>query len=236
MANLSISQPYPAVNLWQMKEKMDMFSLVYQDEFVSSQIKIPSDTLSQYPAFDIYYVYGFSSRTYIYFLTLQLDTQLTQVDATGEKFFTSKIVRMCSNDTEFYSYIEFPLGCTKDGVEYQLVQAAYKHRPGRFWPRLSASLRMKMSCLWSSPRVRRTGLTHREKQCFASSLCTRSTWPCERGSSLVTAGKESCLCHGCSTRNWLVLIRWVNFCSGSVLLQVFVIMILPSMLLSFTYR
>lgn len=113
------------------EEKMDMFSLVYQDEFVSSQIKIPSDTLSQYPAFDIYYVYGFSSRTYIYFLTLQLDTQLTQVDATGEKFFTSKIVRMCSNDTEFYSYVEFPLGCTKDGVEYRLVQAAYKHRPGK---------------------------------------------------------------------------------------------------------
>nr|XP_023682466.1 plexin-A3 [Paramormyrops kingsleyae] len=117
------------------EENVSMFSLVYQDEFVSSQIKIPSDTLSLYPAFDIYYVYGFSSRTYIYFLTLQLDTQLTQMDATGEKFFTSKIVRMCSNDTEFYSYVEFPLGCTKDGVEYRLVQAAYKHRPGRMLAR-----------------------------------------------------------------------------------------------------
>nr|XP_046252530.1 plexin A3 isoform X2 [Scatophagus argus] len=113
------------------EESAHMFSLVYQDEFVSSQIKIPSDTLSLYPAFDIYYVYGFSSRTYVYFLTLQLDTQLTQMDAGGEKFFTSKIVRMCSNDTEFYSYVEFPLGCTKDGVEYRLVQAAYKQKPGR---------------------------------------------------------------------------------------------------------
>uniref|UniRef100_A0AAR2LBR8 Sema domain-containing protein n=1 Tax=Pygocentrus nattereri TaxID=42514 RepID=A0AAR2LBR8_PYGNA len=113
------------------EDSVSMFSLVYQDEFVSSQIKIPSDTLSLYPAFDIYYVYGFSSRSYIYFLTLQLDTQLTQMDASGEKFFTSKIVRMCSNDTEFYSYVEFPLGCTKDGAEYRLVQAAYKHRPGK---------------------------------------------------------------------------------------------------------
>ncbi|KAM6976873.1 plexin A3-like [Aplochiton taeniatus] len=113
------------------EESVNMFSLVYQDEFVSSQIKIPSDTLSLFPAFDIYYVYGFSSRTYIYFLTLQLDTQLTQMDAAGEKFFTSKIVRMCSNDTEFYSYVEFPMGCTKDGVEYRLVQAAYKQKPGR---------------------------------------------------------------------------------------------------------
>ncbi|XP_015249443.1 PREDICTED: plexin A3-like [Cyprinodon variegatus] len=113
------------------EESDHMFLLVYQDEFVSSQIKIPSDTLSTYPAFDIYYVYGFSSRTYVYFLTLQLDTQLTQMDAGGEKFFTSKIVRICSNDTEFYSYVEFPLGCTKDGVEYRLVQAAYKQKPGR---------------------------------------------------------------------------------------------------------
>lgn len=113
------------------EESVNMFSLLYQDEFVSSQVKIPSDTLSLYPAFDIYYVYGFASRTYVYFLTLQLDTQLTQMDAGGEKFFTSKIVRMCSNDTEFYSYVEFPLGCTKDGVEYRLVQAAYKHKPGR---------------------------------------------------------------------------------------------------------
>ncbi|XP_039655380.1 plexin A3 [Perca fluviatilis] len=113
------------------EESVNMFSLVYQDEFVSSQIKIPSDTLSLYPAFDIYYVYGFSSRSYVYFLTLQLDTQLTQMDAGGEKFFTSKIVRMCSNDTEFYSYVEFPLGCTKDGVEYRLVQAAYRQKPGR---------------------------------------------------------------------------------------------------------
>lgn len=113
------------------EESVDMFSLVYQDEFVSSQIKIPSDTLSLYPAFDIYYVYGFSSRTYVYFLTLQLDTQLTQMDAGGENFFTSKIVRMCSDDTEFYSYVEFPLGCTKDGIEYRLVQAAYKQKPGR---------------------------------------------------------------------------------------------------------
>ncbi|XP_076852408.1 plexin A3-like [Brachyhypopomus gauderio] len=112
------------------EESVSMFSLVFQDGFISSQIKIPSDTLSLYPAFDVYYVYGFSSGTYVYFLTLQLDTQLTQMDTTGEKFFTSKIVRMCANDTEFYSYVEFPLGCTKDGVEYRLVQAAYKQRPG----------------------------------------------------------------------------------------------------------
>ncbi|XP_012668650.1 plexin-A3 isoform X3 [Otolemur garnettii] len=112
------------------EDSADMFSLVYQDEFVSSQIKIPSDTLSLYPAFDIYYVYGFVSASFVYFLTLQLDTQQTLLDTAGEKFFTSKIVRMCAGDSEFYSYVEFPIGCSWHGVEYRLVQSAHLAKPG----------------------------------------------------------------------------------------------------------
>uniref|UniRef100_A0A3P8YNQ3 Plexin-A1 n=1 Tax=Esox lucius TaxID=8010 RepID=A0A3P8YNQ3_ESOLU len=112
------------------EENADMFSFVYQDEFVSSQLKIPSDTLSKFPAFDIYYIYGFSSEQFVYYLTMQLDTQLTSPDASGEQFFTSKIVRLCVDDPKFYSYVEFPIGCTKDGVEYRLVQDAYLSRPG----------------------------------------------------------------------------------------------------------
>lgn len=103
---------------------------MYQDEFVSSQIKIPSDTLSLYPAFDIYYIYGFVSASFVYFLTLQLDTQQTLLDTAGEKFFTSKIVRMCAGDSEFYSYVEFPIGCSWRGVEYRLVQSAHLAKPG----------------------------------------------------------------------------------------------------------
>ncbi|KAJ8359303.1 hypothetical protein SKAU_G00158280 [Synaphobranchus kaupii] len=113
------------------EENADMFSFVYQDEFVSSQLKIPSDTLSKFPAFDIYYVYSFSSEQFVYYLTLQLDTQLTSPDASGEQFFTSKIVRLCVDDPKFYSYVEFPIGCTKDGVEYRLIQDAFLSRPGR---------------------------------------------------------------------------------------------------------
>lgn len=119
----------------------EMFSLVYQDEFVSSQIKVPSDTLSLYPAFDIYYVSAFVSGGFVYFLTLQLDTAQTPLEpaggpsgpgvAGGERFFSSKIVRLCANDTEFYSYVEFPLGCSKDSVEYRLVQAAQLAKAGR---------------------------------------------------------------------------------------------------------
>uniref|UniRef100_A0A8C5H3F0 Plexin-A1 n=1 Tax=Gouania willdenowi TaxID=441366 RepID=A0A8C5H3F0_GOUWI len=119
------------------EENADMFSFVYQDEFVSSQLKIPSDTLSKFPAFDIYYIYGFNSEQFVYYLTLQLDTQLTSPDASSEQFFTSKIVRLCVDDPKFYSYVEFPIGCTKDGVEFRLVQDAYLARPGS---RLARSL------------------------------------------------------------------------------------------------
>ncbi|XP_052415262.1 plexin-A1b [Carassius gibelio] len=113
------------------EEDADMFSFVHQDEFVSSQLKIPSDTLSKFPTFDIYYIYSFSSEQFVYYLTLQLDTQLTSPDASGEQFFTSKIVRLCIDDPRFYSYVEFPIGCTKDGVEYRLIQDAYLAKPGK---------------------------------------------------------------------------------------------------------
>ncbi|KAG7280817.1 hypothetical protein CRUP_010799, partial [Coryphaenoides rupestris] len=112
------------------EENADMFSFVYQDEFVSSQLKIPSDTLSKFPAFDIYYVHGFHSEQFVYYLTLQLDTQLTSPDASAERFYTSKIVRLCVDDPKFYSYVEFPVGCTAGGAEYRLVQDAYVARPG----------------------------------------------------------------------------------------------------------
>uniref|UniRef100_A0A8C9Q939 Sema domain-containing protein n=1 Tax=Spermophilus dauricus TaxID=99837 RepID=A0A8C9Q939_SPEDA len=112
------------------EEDADMFSFVYQDEFVSSQLKIPSDTLSKFPAFDIYYVYSFRSEQFVYYLTLQLDTQLTSPDTAGEHFFTSKIVRLCVDDPKFYSYVEFPIGCQQAGVEYRLVQDAYLSWPG----------------------------------------------------------------------------------------------------------
>ncbi|XP_030313990.1 plexin-A1 [Calypte anna] len=113
------------------EENAEMFGFVYQDEFVSSQLKIPSDTLSKFPTFDIYYIYSFSSEQFVYYLTLQLDTQLTSPDSTGEQFFTSKIVRLCVDDPKFYSYVEFPIGCVQDSIEYRLIQDAYLTKPGK---------------------------------------------------------------------------------------------------------
>ncbi|XP_038150741.1 plexin-A1-like isoform X1 [Cyprinodon tularosa] len=149
------------------EENADMFSFVYQDEFVSSQLKIPSDTLSKFPAFDIYYIYGFNSEQFVYYLTLQLDTQLTSPDANSEQFFTSKIVRLCVDDPKFYSYVEFPIGCTKDGVEYRLVQDAYLARPGSRLAR-SLGIREHEEVLFT---VFAQGQKNREKPPKESALC-----------------------------------------------------------------
>uniref|UniRef100_A0A7N8YC87 Plexin-A1 n=1 Tax=Mastacembelus armatus TaxID=205130 RepID=A0A7N8YC87_9TELE len=55
----------------------------------------------------------------------------TPIDGKSEYFPTLSSLRLCVDDPKFYSYVEFPIGCTKDGVEYRLVQDAFLARPGR---------------------------------------------------------------------------------------------------------
>uniref|UniRef100_A0A673J7F5 Plexin-A4-like n=1 Tax=Sinocyclocheilus rhinocerous TaxID=307959 RepID=A0A673J7F5_9TELE len=50
--------------------------------------------------------------------------------AGREQVYTSKLVRLCKDDTAFNSYVEVPLGCVKGGVEYRLLQAAYLSKAG----------------------------------------------------------------------------------------------------------
>ncbi|KAL2102653.1 hypothetical protein ACEWY4_001821 [Coilia grayii] len=115
-------------------EEDGMFAYVFHDEFVASMIKIPSDTFTVVPDFDIYYVYGFSSGNFVYFLTLQPEMGGASVagsSAAGrEQVYTSKLVRLCKDDRAFNSYVEVPLGCVKGGVEYRLLQAAYLSKAG----------------------------------------------------------------------------------------------------------
>ncbi|XP_061107198.1 plexin-A4 [Conger conger] len=113
-------------------EEEGMFAYVFHDEFVASMIKIPSDTFTVVPDFDIYYVYGFGSGSFVYFLTLQpeMGGPATGSSAAREQVYTSKLVRLCKDDTAFNSYVEVPLGCVKGGVEYRLLQAAYLSKAG----------------------------------------------------------------------------------------------------------
>ncbi|XP_008317315.1 plexin-A2 [Cynoglossus semilaevis] len=121
-------------------ESSAMLDYELHTDFVSSLIKIPSDTLALVSHFDIYYVYGFASGSFVYFLTVQPETPENGMSSTGstsDLFYTSRIVRLCKDDHKFHSYVSLPIGCVKNGIEYRLLQAAYLGKPGRV---LAASL------------------------------------------------------------------------------------------------
>lgn len=77
--------------------------------------------------YPINYVYGFASEGFSYFIT-------TQMKHTNSGPFISKLVRVCHDDGNYYSYTEIPLECNSDwqeGVQHNLVQAAYVGKAGR---------------------------------------------------------------------------------------------------------
>ena len=76
--------------------------------------------------YPINYVYGFSSEGFSYFLT-------TQMKQTTPSPFHSKLVRVCHDDRDYYSYTEIPIECISGGnpsKDYNLVQAAFVGKPG----------------------------------------------------------------------------------------------------------
>ncbi|XP_026681797.1 plexin A3-like, partial [Diaphorina citri] len=73
----------------------------------------------------INYVYGFSSEGFSYFLTTQLKSNI------GTSFYISKLVRICHDDSNYYSYTEIPITCNSNsGKQYNLVQAGFVGKPG----------------------------------------------------------------------------------------------------------
>ncbi|KAG8002444.1 Plexin-A2 [Nibea albiflora] len=75
-------------------ESSAMLDYELHTDFVSSLIKIPSDTLALVSHFDIYYVYGFASGSFVYFLTVQPETpenSMSSSGSTSDLFYTSRI-------------------------------------------------------------------------------------------------------------------------------------------------
>ncbi|XP_039617291.1 plexin-A4 [Polypterus senegalus] len=145
-----------------------MFAYVFHDEFVASMIKIPSDTFTIIPDFDIYYIYGFSSGNFVYFMTLQPEMTSPPGSTTKEQVYTSKLVRLCKDDTAFNSYVEVPIGCVKNGVEYRLLQAAYLSKAGAI---LAKSLKINaeddiLYTIFSKGQKRRTKTPEESALCI----------------------------------------------------------------------
>uniref|UniRef100_A0ACB8F604 Plexin-A2 n=1 Tax=Sphaerodactylus townsendi TaxID=933632 RepID=A0ACB8F604_9SAUR len=113
-------------------ESSAMLDYELHSDFVSSLIKIPSDTLALVSHFDIFYVYGFASGNFVYFLTVQPETpEGVSINSASDLFYTSRIVRLCKDDPKFHSYVSLPFGCVKGDVEYRLLQAAFLSKPGQ---------------------------------------------------------------------------------------------------------
>ncbi|KAL8603495.1 hypothetical protein ACOMHN_038636 [Nucella lapillus] len=90
---------------------------------MSSSIYLKSE-ISSY--FLIRYVTGFSYRGFSYFLTVQNDS----VEDRADNRRVSKIVQICQDDSNFFSYADIPVTCTKDGVDYNVLEAAQIISPG----------------------------------------------------------------------------------------------------------
>uniref|UniRef100_A0A914ID92 Sema domain-containing protein n=1 Tax=Globodera rostochiensis TaxID=31243 RepID=A0A914ID92_GLORO len=88
------------------------------------------------PFFKIDYVGGFEANGFAYFATRQ-PKYTPQPDPQP---IISKLVRVCTQDPNFYSYTEAPLECEWGGSSYNLLQAVHVGHPGFD---LAASLRLK---------------------------------------------------------------------------------------------
>ncbi|XP_067128995.1 plexin-A2 isoform X2 [Centruroides vittatus] len=100
----------------------NMFATAHTGVTTGTKVTVNSMSREIYP---ITYIYGFSSKGFSYFVTVQ------KKYTTPPKPFISKLVRICQEDVHYYSYTEVPLVCrAPDDTDYNLAQAAYVGRPG----------------------------------------------------------------------------------------------------------
>lgn len=100
----------------------EMFQIAKMEVTTGTRIFVNSLSRDRYP---IHYVYGFSSEGFSYFLTTQMK------ESVKDSPYISKLVRVCQDDRDYYSYTEIPMECTaENGTRYNLIQAAYVDKPG----------------------------------------------------------------------------------------------------------
>ena len=75
----------------------------------------------------VYFKGGFHLNEFVYFVT----DQKFQVDKSGQTSkYTSKLMRLCQKDQDFWSYTDVVLECKKNGTTYNLVQNINVFEPG----------------------------------------------------------------------------------------------------------
>jgi len=105
-------------------QKEKMFQIAASHEVSGTRMFINNYARETYP---IKYVYGFSSERFSYFLSYQPKNS----HQSQSRDYISKLVRICQDDSSYYSYTEIPIECVgKDGTKYNSVQAGYVGKPG----------------------------------------------------------------------------------------------------------
>ena len=100
-----------------------LFEIAETQVTTGTRMHVNSLARERYP---INYMYGFSSEGFSYFLT-------TQKKQTGPYPYLSKLVRICHNDHDYYSYTEIPIECIsgdEPSMNYNLIQGAYVGKAG----------------------------------------------------------------------------------------------------------
>ena len=91
-------------------------------------------TFSAAAIYNVNYIAGFSIQGFSYFLTQQPATyNLSSTSGPPPSVppqVISKIVQVCQNDRNYDSYVEMPIKCKNDEVDYNLVQATMFVHPG----------------------------------------------------------------------------------------------------------
>lgn len=107
---------YSAVfyNYYLAKFKLDTNAII---RFVNGTLNLDlhENVIMNVEDYLVYFKAVFKHHGFIYFLT-------NQKFKVGEEAYSSKIIRVCENDTEFFSYTDILLKCEKQGISFNLVQ------------------------------------------------------------------------------------------------------------------
>ncbi len=101
---------------------LSTFDIASSDFSSATKIELESQRRD---SFRVLFVDGFGSGGFSYFLA----NQPAVLDAQNSKY-VSKIMRICQNDRNYYSFVEVSLECTHNNHRYNLIQAIDVAHPG----------------------------------------------------------------------------------------------------------
>ena len=92
-------------------------------------------SLLQFTKFDylVKYIHGFSLGGFTYFVSVQETTESFD-QKQKPKVFKTFIIRLCQQDTGYFSYVELPLECQgSNGTNFNIATSAYITKPGDYF-------------------------------------------------------------------------------------------------------